>query len=797
MSYRIGTGKRDITGSAAELGMLGMADADQKTAGILSRLFARTFVIEEQGNHVAIVTADIMSCTLAVKEEVVRRLGDLEELKDGAGNPIFTRDNVLICGTHTHSGPGGYSHYALYNLSILGFDEQNFNCIVDGIVKSIHDAFQGLAPGDIFFNQGELLECGRNRSLEAYDNNPVEERDGQPNTDTEMVLLKFVSGDGKPLGVLNWFPIHTTSMGEKNLLISGDNKGYASYLFESEMRAQNSDFVAAFANSNCGDVSGNVGIGIPDGIDDIERMEAFGQKQYDRARALYDSATRVLPGLVNYAHTYVDMSNVLVGDDKCTFPAAIGVSMICGSTEDSVNRFKGQGIREGLTKDTVAGLLISEIASDVLMPALSTVVPDLNIPDHDEWPTRQMANGAQVTFEAGHGAKPIILAHGLAEPVPLSPQIVPLQIIRIGDIALVATPGEFTTMAGRRLRRTVEEALFPTAPGDLDPQAIIVGYANAYSGYVTTQEEYDMQHYEGASTLFGPHTLEAYQQEYAKLAGALRGQGATRVQVDPGPTPPDLSDKQTTLQTGVILDAVPLSDGFGQVINKVATRPVKGEEVVAKFWAGHPKNDLRTGATFLEIQRRFSGGWITIATDHDAATKFEWRRADSSREDTGVSLHLPGTDISALSVATVTWKIPEDEPAGPGDDYRIVHHGDSQHLFELIIPSDTIGEYTGVSPAFQLRDSVGPGKILFRNISTKVNISIYSPHDFLRAMAFKSEDLWDEDTWRFGFDQSMGNWGETAQVRFDWGKGSQNVEWHMINSGTLVKINGVKDVSLE
>ena len=91
MSYRIGTGKRDITGSAAELGMLGMADADQKTAGILSRLFARTFVIEEQGNHVAIVTADIMSCTLAVKEEIVRRLGDLEELKDDAGNPIFTR----------------------------------------------------------------------------------------------------------------------------------------------------------------------------------------------------------------------------------------------------------------------------------------------------------------------------------------------------------------------------------------------------------------------------------------------------------------------------------------------------------------------------------------------------------------------------------------------------------------------------------------------------------------------------------------------------------------------------------
>jgi neutral ceramidase len=776
--------------------MMGMADADQKTAGIHSRLYARTFVIEEQGVHVAIVTADLWSCTLAVKEEVVSRLGDLDDLKDGAGDPIFTRDNLLICGTHTHSGPGGYSYYALYNLSILGFDRQNFNCIVDGIVESIRNATHRLAPGDILFNQGELLECGKNRSLEAYNNNPAVERAGQPNTDRDMILLKFVGDDGKPLGVLNWFPIHPTSMGEKNLLISGDNKGYASYLFERAMRSQNGEFVAAFANSNCGDVSGNVDIGIPDGIHDIERMEAFGQKQYDCANTLYDSATRVLPGTVNYVHTYVDMSNVSVGDDKRTFPAAIGVSMICGSTEDSVNRFEGQGIREGLIKDTVEGSAFSIIASEVLIPLLDAIVPGLNIPDRDEWPTCQTADGAQVTFEEGHGAKPILLAHGLAEPFPLSPQIVPLQIIRIGDIALVAMPGEITTMAGRRLRRTVKEALFGADPGNGDTQVVTVGYANAYSGYVTTKEEYDMQHYEGASTLFGPHTLEAYQQEYAKLAGALVGQGATPLQVDPGPTPPDLSDKQTTLQTGAILDAVPLADGFGQVINKMATRPVKGEEVVAKFWAGHPKNVRCTGgATFMEIQRRFTGGWITIATEHDASTKFEWRRADSSREDTGISLHVPGTDISALSVATLTWKIPEHEPTGPGADYRILHHGDSQHLIELLIPSTSVGEYTGVSPTFQIRDKVGPGEILFRNTSTKVSISIYSPLDFLRAIAFEREDLWDEDTWRFEFGQSTGNWGETAQVRFDWGKGSLNVAWHMIKGGTLVKINGVRDVS--
>ena len=33
----------------------------------------------------------------------------------------------------------------------------------------------------------------------------------------------------------SWFPVHTTSMNNTNVLISGDNKGYASYLMEQHM----------------------------------------------------------------------------------------------------------------------------------------------------------------------------------------------------------------------------------------------------------------------------------------------------------------------------------------------------------------------------------------------------------------------------------------------------------------------------------------------------------------------------------------------------------------------------------
>ena len=43
-----------------------------------------------------------------------------------------------------------------------------------------------------------------------------------------------------------------------------------------------------------------------------------------------------------------------------------------------------------------------------------------------------------------------------------------------------------------------------------DVHLVVAGLTNTYSSYVTTYEEYGVQRYEGASTIFGPHTLDAY-----------------------------------------------------------------------------------------------------------------------------------------------------------------------------------------------------------------------------------------------------------------------------------------------
>lgn len=65
------------------------------------------------------------------------------------------------------------------------------------------------------------------------------------------------------MGVIHFFATHGTSMTNRNHLISGDNKGFAAYHWErtvggADYLAGQPDFIAAFAQTNPGDMSPNV-----------------------------------------------------------------------------------------------------------------------------------------------------------------------------------------------------------------------------------------------------------------------------------------------------------------------------------------------------------------------------------------------------------------------------------------------------------------------------------------------------------------------------------------------------------
>lgn len=624
VQFQIGTGIYDITGPAAELGMMGYSMPDQKTAGIHMRLYSRAYVIADAASRVVFVSADIQGMMQSVT------MGVLEKLEDRYGS-LYTKNNVMLSATHTHSGPGGYSGYTIYDLAVLGFDVQNYTAIVDGIFQSIVKAHDNLGDGVIKINDGDVANASMQRSATAYEQNP-DIGNYTTDTDTLMTLLRLERPDGTEIGMINWFAVHPTNIGNTNKLISGDNKGFASFKFEAakgtDYLAQET-FVGAFAQSNAGDVSPNLW-GHPDGENDYARMEIIAGRQLITAEGLYNTATEQITGTLDYRHTYIDFSEtgpVYTQDRACV--SAIGMSKLAGSTEDGVGL---DGFSEGL----VFGDNWPEI----------TVVPE---------------------DQACHGEKVILITTGRINPVPWTPQVLPVQIIRIGTLALVGVPFECTTMVGRHIREAVQNEL----SADGVTRVVLAGYANAYSSYITTAPEYRVQHYEGASTHFGENSETVLIEEIVTLARAMHD----NLPAVPGPEPQDIRDETMTLITGVVFDDKPLFKNFGDVISDADASYIKGTTAKAVFWGAHPKNNLRTQESFLEIQKYEGNSWTSIALDNAPNTRYHWKR-----------------DGVANSKVTIEWDIPENAPSGI---YRIKHSGDWKNGW-----TGKIKSYVGVSGEF-------------------------------------------------------------------------------------------------
>uniref|UniRef100_A0A2P2I6J2 Neutral ceramidase n=1 Tax=Hirondellea gigas TaxID=1518452 RepID=A0A2P2I6J2_9CRUS len=667
--YNLGVGIHDITGPVAGVNMMGYANPAQIAGGIHIRLFSRAFIMDDGINRLVFVSADLGMMGQLIKIEVIERLEKLY-------GDQYSYSNVILSGIHTHSGPAGFLQYLLFDITSFGFLRDSYDAIVEGIVQSIIRAHDSVVPGYLYLTHGELTDASINRSPSAYLNNPEDERARyEYDTDKTMTLLKMVAEDGSDMGVINWFAVHPTSMNNTNTLISGDNKGYASQLFEGTMNPGTvpgqGKFVAAFAQANCGDVSPNTkgpvcqNTGEPCDIltstcdgkvhfcyasgpgDNMEEStHIIGTKQFDKAFELYNTQSLVpVSGPVQFIGQQVDMSNYTVnladGSQNRTCTAALGFSFAAGTTD-------GPG-----AFDFTQGMTESNPFWNAIVNFIIETDPDQII---------------------CHDPKPILLDTGNYNiPYAWHPKIVEAQLGRVGQLLITAVPGEFTTMSGRRMREQLASVLTDEGIEPIVP--VIAGLSNIYTQYITTFEEYAIQRYEGASTLYGPHTLTAYMQIFSDLAVAMaRGES-----VDAGPPPPNMLDEQWDLLPGVMFDGTPLGYSFGDVIAQPYPFAYTGETVFAKFVSGHPRNDPQLGGSFLTVEKLLDDGtWKLIATDSNWNTKFAWERMST---------------ILGTSVATVSWTIPDDTPEGT---YRITHSG---HFKTLI---RGISSYSGVTEEFKV-----------------------------------------------------------------------------------------------
>lgn len=658
--YLVGTGIYDITGPAAEIVMMGFAVGEQKTSGIHTRLRSRAYIVGDANKRVVFVSADLGMMFQMVKLKVAEKIAQNPEL-----SPYYNEKNILLSATHTHGGPGGYSGYFLYDFTINGFIKRHFETIVNGIYASILNAHNNLEPGKILVNEGSLDGVGGNRAVEAYDNNPADERaQYASNTDRTFTLLKFVTNRGEEIGMVNWFAVHTDSIGPDNHLITADNKGWASYLFEKDQGTNYfaaRTFVGAFAQSNAGDVTPNIGFGQAPPDLTLAGNKSLGNavlKQYQKARELYDNATEQVTGSIDYRHEWVDMRQLQVETAQTsTCAAGMGASFAAGSPYD--NPSPAPLFPNGTTVDS---LVWSENAgktalSKILGGFFALIWTDTSDPN----------------YKKCHAEKPVLIPTGVAHVningPTMTPQIMPLQIIKIGSVALIAVPAEVTTMSGRRFRKAVVNELAPLGVR----YGVISSLANSYASYLATREEYAKQWYEGAATLFGPHEQAAFQQEFVKLSRAI----VNNTEIPAGPTPEDITGKSVDLTAKVVLDDKPLNKKYGAVIIEASEAYNRGDIVSVQFWGAHPNNNYRIQDSFLVVEKLVGDTYIPVRYDYDPDTTYRWERS-------GI----------ANSKVTISW---HTEGAEPGT-YRIRHQGDHKSGW-----TGRIAPYEGVSQPFVLR----------------------------------------------------------------------------------------------
>ena len=714
--YLVGVGKGDITGPVVEINFMGYADTAQVGSGLRQRLYSRAFIIgdlETPEDRFVYLVLDTQSGDTAV------RYGILEALEELGGDyALYGQHNVAVTGTHSHSGPGAWLNYLLPQITSKGFHKPSYQAIVDGAVASIKQAHERLAKGYLSIASTRVDDANINRSPWAYLQNPSNERERySDDVDKEMTALRFShstdSGE-QDIGILTWFAVHGTSMLGNNTLVTGDNKGVAAVLFEKS--TEDPSFVAGFSQANVGDTSPNVlgaycesgeqegqmcdfktslcgnktqpchGRGPHFGRDDAGTASAFeiGIRQFEGARSMFDDKKAFTPvrgKVVRSLHKFVDFSDYKFqlpnGTNVHTCPAAMGYSFAAG-TSDGPGAFD---FKQGQPGEPHANPLWAAVRNGLHKP-----------------------NETQI---ACHREKPILLDVGETnKPYLWTPNIVDIQLLRVGQLFIIISPGEATTMAGRRWREAIQSSAATTF-SDLEdketkPIVVLGGPANTYTHYITTPEEYTVQRYEGASTLYGPWTLPAYVNATLTYLPHLGASTSGLPRLGSGPKPPIFVNNSLSFITPVIVDRAGFFKEFGQIVEDVEPVYRIGETISARFVGANPRNNFRLGETFAAVEQlnEDTASWERVRDDGDWSLVFEWKRTSTALGTSEVKISWEtkweNGDWREGKNTGHTDLMSRD---GPYKDlrgrYRLRYYGDAKALGGRITPFEGVsGEFT-------------------------------------------------------------------------------------------------------
>lgn len=501
--FEVGTARIDLTpppGAAT----WGHGPDSRMGMGHWTRLQCRAFVfVTQDGRPLALVPCDLHSTSNFLHRQVV---SEVERIVPGT--------RVFIASTHTHAGPGHYWEGDAYggptSSRSPGFDRSMVDFLGGRIAAGIKTAFEHKQAAKLRLLHHAVWDVSRNRSLGAYHMNtkgwqssesspfgpdePEDHRLVDPALD--VIEIRPASGPPTPngaIGAITFFSMHPTVLSAANRLFGADVYGVTSRAIERELRRSLADRYPECKDA-CADVdplapivNGNEGDLVPRYEEDSRpEVERVGTKLADY---VIDELARTDPPFVERAaidgrYLEIDMAKAWV-----TLPDASGASKQVKLCDPSL----GQAAMRGGSDHRAS--------TELLLP---------DSPDTD------VESGCAAPKARGLGALQSLIA-----PPSAYPHWVGLGLVRIGGGLVAFVPGELTMSAGHMIDDAVDEVWRPLVGA---PSFVrIGGLTNAYLQYVTTPEEYRFQAYEGASDLYGPHTIDVFVDRFRHLARSLAG----------------------------------------------------------------------------------------------------------------------------------------------------------------------------------------------------------------------------------------------------------------------------------
>jgi neutral ceramidase len=451
----------------------GHSIASRIARGHWTRLQARALYLRDRANTaVVLISCDLWAPDGALTDRVAELLA-----ADPATHHL-AREHVVLAATHTHQSPGNYStnrFYSSFASSHSGFDVDLFEFLAVRIVGSVKQAVAAARPVEMKFAALTVEGLVRNRSFAAFRANaesaavleeqrtlppgPPDPADPDPRTyraiDPTLRAL-VLETEGKPAIVAAIFAVHPTAVGHSAELYSADLFGVAVRIAEQKLADAFPGVrprVLLF-NGPEGDVSPAWDVqGRAAATDLGERLGTA------LARVARSPRTDVSSPEISVRHDIVDLEGATFADEW-------------GQRRSTTDRPLNGAPQLGGAED----------GRTWLYPAI-------------------VHEGMPGPWRRGHGRKRTALwvVGDVVAGVLTPAHRVPLTVIAIGDVVFGTLPGEFTTVMGRRIERSLRRA-------DSSARFVgLIGLAQEYSGYFTTPEEYDAQHYEGASTFYGPN----------------------------------------------------------------------------------------------------------------------------------------------------------------------------------------------------------------------------------------------------------------------------------------------------